>query len=100
MNQLDAAPAPVIPVPKRDKWRTEQAAFRHQLSALLKSYRDQFVAIHEGKVVESGPDKLAVAGRAYARFGYIPIYVSKVTDEPQPVSRVPSARPARQESAV
>jgi hypothetical protein len=67
------------------------------LPELLKSYRDQFVAIHDGIVVESGPDKLDVAGRAYARFGYVPIYVSKVTDQPQPPIRVPSARSAIRE---
>jgi hypothetical protein len=34
------------------------------------------VAIHEGQVVESGSDKLDIAGRAYARFGYVPIFVT------------------------
>ncbi|HMF38773.1 MAG TPA: hypothetical protein VKF17_19195 [Isosphaeraceae bacterium] len=52
----------------------------------------QYVAIHEGQVVESGSDKLEVARRAYSRFGYVPIFVSRVTDEPIAPVRVPSPR--------
>lgn len=92
MNQLDVLPAPVVPHPPQDKWRREQQAFRDQLPELLQTYRNQYVAIHDSKVVEVGTDKLAVAGRAYERFGYIPIYVGLVTDQPLPVSRVPSPR--------
>ena len=61
MIQLDALPAPVLPLPLKDKWRHEQEAFRRLLPELLKTHRNQYVAIHAGKVVESGPDKLAVA---------------------------------------
>jgi len=42
--------------------------------------------------VESGSDKLEVARRAYSRFGYVPIFVSRVTDEPIAPVRVPSPR--------
>ncbi len=92
MIQLDALPAPVLPLPLKDKWRHEQEAFRRLLPELLKTHRNQYVAIHAGKVVESGPDKLAVAERAYAQFGYVPIYVSHVTDQPQLPCRIPSPR--------
>ena len=92
MNSLDVLPAPTLPQPAEDKWRKEQQAFLRLLPDLLSTHRDQFVAIHEGRVVESGPDKLEVAGKAYARFGYIPIYVSLVTDQRQPLSRIPSPR--------
>jgi hypothetical protein len=82
----------VLPTPPENKWRREQSAFRRLLPELLKTHRNQYVAIHEGTVVESGDDKLAVARRAYARWGYVPIYVSLVTDEPQPVIRMRSLR--------
>ena len=92
MNQVDVFPAPLLPVPAEDKWRSEQRAFRSLLPELLKTHRGQYVAIHQGRVVESGLDKLDVAGRAYARFGYVPIFVSLVTDQqPLPV-RLPSPR--------
>ena len=58
----------------------------------MRTHRDQYVAIHEGQVVESVSDQIEVAKRAYARFGYIPILVTLVTDRPRPVIRIPSPR--------
>jgi len=98
MSQMDVLAAPLLPAVPQDKWRREQRAFRHLLPELLKTHRGQYVAIHEGQVVESGSDKLDIAGRAYARFGYVPIYVSLVTQEPVPPVRITSPRlglPAR-----
>ncbi len=80
------------PAPAEDKWRREQQAFYRLLPELLRTHRDQFVAIHEDRVVESGADKLDVARRAYARFGYLPIFVSKVTERPLMTTRIPSPR--------
>lgn len=93
MSQLDTLAAPLLPVPE-NKWRREQQAFRRLLPELLKTHSRQYVAIHEGQVVESGSDKLEVAARAYACFGYVPIYVSLVTDQPLPLVRLPSPRVA------
>ena len=92
MNQIDTIPAPVLPNVPEDKWHSEKRAFHRLLPSLLNSHKGEYVAIHEGKVVESGKDKLEVAGRAYARFGYVPIFVGLVTDEPQPLLRIPSPR--------
>jgi Family of unknown function (DUF5678) len=95
MNSTETLPAPVLPPPPEDKFRSEQRAFHRLLPELLSTYRDQYVAIHEGRVVESGEDKLEVARRAYARFGYIPIFVTLVTDQPQRPIRIPSPRVTR-----
>jgi hypothetical protein len=92
MSSTDLLPAPTLPLQPEDKWRKEQRAFHRLLPELLRTHRDQFVAIHEEKLVESGWDKLEVAGRAYARFGYVPIFVSLVTDEPPKPIRIPSPR--------
>jgi hypothetical protein len=46
MNQLEALPAPVLAPPQGNKWRREQEAFRRLLPDLLKTHRDQYVAIH------------------------------------------------------
>jgi hypothetical protein len=92
MNSVETLPAPVLPTPSEDKFRSEQLAFRRLLPELLKTHRDQYVAIHEGKVVDSGSDQIEVAERAYARFGYLPILVTLVTDQPRPVIRIPSPR--------
>jgi hypothetical protein len=92
MNEPETLPAPVLPAPPENKWRREQRAFRRLLPALLKTHRNQYVAIHDETVVESGLDKLAVARRAYERYGYVPIFVSLVTDEPLPVIHMWSPR--------
>jgi hypothetical protein len=92
MSTTEIHSAPILPTPIDDKWRCEQRAFRKLLPDLLRLHRDQYVAIHEGRVVGSGDDKLEVARRAYSRFGYVPIFVSRVTDEPIAPVRVPSPR--------
>ena len=57
MSQPETLPAPVVPAVPENKWRREQHAFRQALPVLLKIFRDQYVAIHEGTVVEFGPDQ-------------------------------------------
>jgi hypothetical protein len=92
MASIETLPAPDLSARHDDKWRREQRAFHGLLPELLHTHRDQFVAIHEGQVVESGEHKLDVARRAYNRFGYIPIYVSRVVSCPPAATRVPSPR--------
>jgi hypothetical protein len=98
-HRIETLPAPVLPVPPESKWRKEQQAFRRLHAELLKNYRGRYVAIHEEQVVEDGTDKLAVAGRAYGRFGYVPIYVGLVTDQALPLTRIPSPRVLRPEKS-
>ena len=99
-TQPAVLPAPVLATTPQDKWRIEQQAFRRLLPGLLAKYRNHYVAIHEEQVVESGTDKLDVAAKAYARFGYVPIFVSLVTDQPLPLVRIPSARSVTVETAM
>ncbi len=61
MTQLATQPAPELPTDADGKWRREQRAFRQLLSELLRTHRGQYVAIHDGQVVESGNNK--VGGR-------------------------------------
>lgn len=97
MNPPDIMAAPVITLPsvKDDKWQRERLAFWRLFPELLKTYRDQYVAIHEGQVVGHGLTLVDVALRAYAEYGYVPIYVELVTDEPQRPVRIPSPRLVR-----
>ncbi len=92
MSSTETFDAPQLPALAEDKWRSEQRAFHALLPELLRTHARQFVAVHEGRVVESGDDKLEVARAAYARFGYVPIFVSQVTDQPPTPVRVPSPR--------
>lgn len=92
MASIETLPAPDLSMRDDDAWRREQRAFHQLLPELLRTHADQFVAIHEGRAVESGNDKLEVARRAYERFGYIPIFVSRVVAGPTAPVRIPSPR--------
>ena len=94
MKDTEIMPAPILnlPVKTPTKFEREMAAFHRLLPTLLKDYRNQYVAIHEEQVVGSGDNLIKVASDAYDRFGYQPIYVDLVTDEPQRPVRIPSCR--------
>ena len=94
MSQSDILPAPVLDLPKPpdNKWEREYQAFLRLLPDLLRTHCNQYVAVHEGKVVDNGPDLVEVALRAYAQFGYVPIYIDLVTERPLSLVRVPSPR--------
>jgi hypothetical protein len=91
-SSIETLPAPVLQAPPEDKFHKELQAFHRLLGELLQTHRGQYVAIHEGQVVDSGPDKLDVADRVYERFGYIPILVTLVADRPLKPIRIPSPR--------
>jgi hypothetical protein len=92
MASFETLPAPDLVALVDDKWKREQQAFCQLLPELLRTNLGQFVAIHEGQLVESGVDKLEVARRSYERFGYVPIFVSRVVAGPIAPIRIPSPR--------
>src|SRR5205823_1288190 len=89
VSEPSTLPAPVIDLlaSPRTKWEREYQAFRRLLPELLTTQSGRYVAIHEGQVVDSGDDKLALALRVLAKVGNVPIHVGLVTAEPEPVSR-------------
>jgi hypothetical protein len=72
----------LVPVVELDKGEREYRAFLRLLPQLLVSHRGQYVAIHEGEVVDFDADDIALIRRVHARFGYVPICVGLVTDVP------------------
>lgn len=94
MNETPILPAPEIPsAPISDsKWERERREFMRLKPSLMATHQNQYVAIHEGQVVESGEDQIEVALRAYRRHGYVPIYVGHVSNDPPRVARIPSPR--------
>jgi hypothetical protein len=44
---------------------------------LLKKYRGQYVAVHNGQVVEHAADLGALTRKVYRRFGHTPMHASK-----------------------
>jgi hypothetical protein len=58
------------------------------------THRGQYVAVHEGQVADSDTDDIALIQRVHARFGYVPICVGLVTDQP-PLLHIPHYREYR-----
>ncbi len=94
MSETITFPAPVLesPFPPKSKWEREYRAFLQMLPELLRTHRGKYVAVHEGQIVDSGDDKLDLAVKAYAKHGYIPIYVGLVAERPLPAERIPGFR--------
>jgi hypothetical protein len=65
----------------------EYDAFQRLLPDLLRTHRGQHVAVHQGRIVATGPDRLEVVRQARQMCGNVPLYAALVTDEPQPISR-------------
>jgi hypothetical protein len=77
--------------PELSKGEREYQTFLRLLPQLLGTHRGQYVAIHDGQMVDSDADDLALIQRVHARVGYVPIHVGLVTDQPR-VVRVPHDR--------
>ncbi len=94
MSEVIEYPAPDLSfaqVPK-SAWERERRAFWNLMSELRRTHYGQYVAIHDGKVVASGSQRVPVALEAYSRVGYVPLYLGHVTDESPVPTRIPSPR--------
>lgn len=88
MNQTTAETIEVVlPEPAVSKFERERRAFFRLLPDLLTTHRGQYVAVHDERVVDSGPDQQEVALRVLRRVGHVGIYVHLVADPPEPVYR-------------
>jgi hypothetical protein len=94
MNAIETFPAPELGARSSEltKWEREYEAFLRLLPELLPKYRGEYVAVHDGRVVGHGPDKVAVALAAYRQFGSVEILVRLVSDEPPDIVQIPSPR--------
>lgn len=61
----------------------ERLAFLGMKGELLRNdrYRGKYIAILDGRLVDSDEDLKRLAKRVYSMHGYIPIYMDKVTEE-------------------
>jgi ferric iron reductase protein FhuF len=67
-----------------DKLQYELDAFQSQLPTLMATYPDQYVAVHEGQVIDHDPDLRTLHSRVYARMGDIPVLLQRVVATPAP----------------
>lgn len=89
MHETIVIPPEAICPPPSSKWEREYRAFQRLLPELLKTHRGRYVAIHEERVVESGDDLIALIKQVHAQYGYVPIHVDRVTEQPSPPVRIP-----------
>src|SRR4051794_21778074 len=86
MNPSEQTFSVPLPAPAT-KFDRERAAFLRLLPSLLKTHDGRYVAIHEERVVDDGPDRLEVAMRVLRRVGNVDIYVGLVSETPEPLAR-------------
>ena len=84
MSEASTQPTFEVAIPHHEpsKGEREYRAFLRLLPELLATHRGKFVAMHNGEVVDSDPDDVALILRVQAKVGYVPLYVGLVTDSP------------------
>jgi hypothetical protein len=94
MSDVITLPAPDLTQSHgtHDAWEEEHRAFLRLLPTLLATHKGKYVAVHNAAIIAEGLDQVDVALSAYARVGYVPIYVGLVTNELQRPVRLPSPR--------
>jgi hypothetical protein len=93
-NETDILPAPSlddIALPMSE-FRRNQAFFHESLPKLLSIYNGRYVGVRNGQVVAVGDTLIDTAMAAYAKCGYVSVYVDLVTDKPAPPERFTSPR--------
>jgi len=61
----------------------ESKAFRAMHAELLQQYRGEYVAVHDGKVVDHDEDICALNRRIRARYGHRAVLLQQVTERPE-----------------
>lgn len=67
-----------------EKLQTELEAFHLQLSDLVMQFPNEYVAIHEGRVIDHDTDLRTLHSRVYAQMGSVPVLLQRVTEAPTP----------------
>lgn len=95
---LGLAEAPTSPRRELPKglaiFQREKRAFERLKPELLKTHRGQYVVIRGEKAVMFGRNKTKLAEQAYEKFGYGPLYIGLVEEEPE-VAHFPTPKVSR-----
>jgi predicted transcriptional regulator len=88
-----AASIPQLDVhPRWQEMEREEAAFKAMHKELMVKYRDQYVAIYQGKVVDHDEDFDEIIGRIDETYPDDIVFISKVSAEPERTLRFRSPR--------
>ena len=74
------------------KLKAEVQAFERMHPQLVKQYLGQFVAVHEGQIVDADVDFETLFLRVEKRLGDVPVLIRPVSVEPTPELRAPGPR--------
>jgi predicted DNA-binding protein len=74
------------------KLKAEVQAFERMHPQLVKQYLGQFVAVHEGQIVDADVDFEALFLRLEKRLGDVPVLIRPVSVEPASELRAPGPR--------
>ncbi len=77
---------------EREKIKTEAQAYRDQHAALVEQYLGQYIALHEGHVVDYDEAFQPLHQRVRQRFGRQAVLIRQVTPTPERVLTVRSPR--------
>ncbi len=93
---VDAALRAYLAELRWDKIGVEQDAFEKQKPELLSKYRGEYIAMHEGQVIDHDSSAGTLHKRVFARLGHTPVLLKQVIDEPDRdlVIRSPRLEPA------
>ena len=67
-------------------FQREKRSFKQLKPELMETHRGQYVVIREGKAVLFGQNKTELAKQAYEKFGYGPLYIGLVEEEPEVIN--------------
>lgn len=70
----------------------EQRVYRHLHPQLWQRYRNQYVALYEGELVDHDSDKVALFARIDTRYPNQFVLMRRVTEQPERELRFPSLR--------
>lgn len=70
----------------------EEAAFRRQHAALLEEYEGDFVAMHNGRVIDHDKDEMALFHRIRQQYPQVGILIKQVTTSAEVAWQVRSPR--------
>ena len=70
---------------EREKIKAEAEAFRSMHAELAEKYLGQYVAIHNGKMVDHDKDFPSLHSRIRQRFGRQPVLLRRIETEPERV---------------